>query len=124
MLKKTILYIEDDHDMKDVVCDIMAYEDYEVITDSGKSMNKILKSREIGLILMDEALSWGWGSDLCYELKEREDSRHIPVVMISASSEIAEIAQRCGAVAYIQKPFEMYDVIDIVNEYYPREKEE
>lgn len=118
-MRKTILYIEDDHDMKDIVSDIMVYEDYHVITDSGKSMYKILNETTVGLILMDEALSWAWGSDLCYELKEKEETKHIPVVMISAAQEIEEIARRCGAVGYIRKPFDIYDVIDKVNEHYP-----
>ncbi len=117
-MKKTILYVEDDHDMKDVVCDIMAYEDYDVITDSGKQLENLLKTHKVGLILMDEVLSWTRGSDLCLVLKENEETRHIPIVMLSAAREIEEIAQRCGAVDYIQKPFDMYDVIDKVNEHY------
>lgn len=112
------MYVEDDHDMKDVVCDIMAYEDYDVITDSGRLLNKLLKEQHVGLILMDEVLSWTRGSDLCLVLKENEETRHIPIVMLSAAREIEEIARRCGAVDYIQKPFDMYDVIDKVNEHY------
>lgn len=105
--------------MTDVISDIMEYEEYQVITDSGKSMNKILKENKVGLILMDEALSWTWGSDLCRELKGSSDTSNIPVIMISAAREINVIAQNCGAVGYIQKPFDMYDVIDMVNEHYP-----
>jgi len=119
-MKKKILYIEDDPDMADIVAEIMQYEEYEVITDSGKSMYKILKNNDIGLILMDEGLSWCWGSTLCKELRSNEETASIPIIMISAVREIDDIAQHCGANAYIRKPFEIYDVIDAVNNFYPK----
>jgi len=120
-MKKKILYIEDDPDMADIVAEIMQFEDYEVLTDSGKSMHKLLKDHDIGLILMDEGLSWCWGSSLCKELRSNEATSTIPIIMISAVREIDDIAQHCGANAYIRKPFEIYDVIDMVNDYYPQE---
>ncbi|SEL28029.1 response regulator [Parapedobacter koreensis] len=118
-MKKKILYIEDDPDMADIVAEIMQYEAYEVIIDSGKSMYKLLKDNDIGLILMDEGLRWCWGSNLCKELRLNEETATIPIIMISAVRDIDNIAQHCGANAYIRKPFEIYDVIDVVNEHYP-----
>ena len=120
-MKKKILYIEDDPDMADIVSEIMQYEEYEVITDSGKAMHKLLKENDIGLVLMDEGLSWCWGSNLCKELRSDERTADIPIIMISAVREIDDIAQHCGANAYIRKPFEIYDVIDAVNIYYPKD---
>lgn len=117
-MRKKILYIEDDPDMVDIVAEIMQFEDYEVFADSGKSMHKLLKDHGIGLILMDEALSWCWGSSLCKELKSSRETANIPVILISAVREIDNIAEQCGADGYIRKPFEIYDVIDTVNEHY------
>lgn len=119
-MKKKILYIEDDPDMAEIVSEIMQYEHYEVITDSGKSMYKYLAGGEVGLILMDEGLSWCWGSNLCRELRSNKDTAEIPIIMISAVREIQDIAANCGANAYIRKPFEIYDVIDAINEHYPK----
>ncbi|MEC3878671.1 response regulator [Parapedobacter sp. 10938] len=120
-MRKKILYIEDDPDMADVVAEIMQFEDYEVLTDSGKAMHRLLKDNHIGLILMDEGLSWCWGSSLCKELRSDEKTASIPIIMISAVREIDNIAAHCGANAYIRKPFEIYDVIDVVNNHYPTE---
>ncbi len=120
-MKKKILYIEDDPDMADIVAEIMQFEDYEVITDNGRSMYRILNENEIGLILMDEGLSWCWGSSLCKELRANEKTANISIIMISAVREIDDIAQHCGANAYIRKPFEIYDVIDAVNDHYPKD---
>lgn len=119
-MKKKILYIEDDPDMAEIVSEIMLYEQYEVITDSGKSMYKYLADGQVGLILMDEGLSWCWGSNLCRELRSNQETAAIPIIMISAVREIQDIAKNCGANAYIRKPFEIYDVIDAINKYYPQ----
>lgn len=104
--------------MLEVVAEFMQFEDYQVITDSGKSIDKKLKQHAIGLILLDEHLNWGWGSDLCRKLKSDEKTALIPIVLISAIRNIDEIAEQCGADAYIRKPFDIYDVIDVVNQYY------
>lgn len=117
-MKKKILYAEDDGDMLEVVSEFMQFEDYEVITDNGKSILQKLHKHPIGLILLDENLNWGWGSDLCKMLKSDEKTADIPVVLISAIKDIDKIAEVCGANAYIRKPFDIYDVIDVVNEHY------
>ena len=117
-MKKQILYVEDDGDMLEIVAEFMQFEDYQVITDCGKSLDKKLKKYDIGLILLDENLNWGWGSDLCRSLKSNPETAQIPVVLISAIQNIDQIAEQCGAESFIRKPFDIYDVIDIVNEHY------
>ncbi|MEC3881682.1 response regulator [Parapedobacter sp. 10938] len=117
-MKKQILYVEDDGDMLEVVAEFMQFENYQVITDCGRSLDKKLKQFAIGLILLDENLNWGWGSDLCNGLKTNAETAHTPVILISAIQNIGEIAELCGADAYIKKPFDIYDVIDVVNQYY------
>lgn len=104
--------------MREIVSEFMQFEDYEVITDDGKTIGKKLEQHAIGLILLDENLTWGWGSDVCVLLKSDEQTASIPVILISAIPKIAEIAERCGADGYIRKPFDIYDVIDMVNEHY------
>lgn len=64
-MKKQILFVEDDSDMLEVVSEFMQFEDYQVITNSGKSLDKMLQQHAVSLILLDENLNWGWGSDLC-----------------------------------------------------------
>src|SRR5690606_33545362 len=110
--------IEDDPDMADIVAEIMQFEGYEVLTDSGKAMHKLLQDNDVGLMLTDEGRSWCWWSSLCKELRPDDNPADIPIVMISAVREIDNIAEHCGANAYIRKPFEIYDVIDVVNNHY------
>lgn len=98
----------------------MEYERYEVITDDGRSMFRILEENQIGLILMDQRLFWSTGSQLCLELKAKSETRDIPVIMMSSSPDIERIALSCGASGFIKKPFDLYDVINTVSTYLPK----
>lgn len=117
-MKNKLLYIEDDTDVSELIAEIMEYEDYEVITDNGKSLFRILQEQPIGLILLDQRLFWTTGSALCLELKANPETRNIPVIMISSAANIEDIARSCGAEDYIKKPFDMYDAIDMVAKYF------
>ncbi|MGK6351632.1 response regulator [Parapedobacter sp. DT-150] len=117
-MKNKLLYIEDDLDVSALITEIMEYEQYEVITDNGKSMFKILRENKVGLILLDQRLFWTTGSQLCMELKASPETKDIPVIMISASPNIAHISKTCGAVGYIRKPFDMYDAIAMVAKHF------
>lgn len=90
-MKKQILFVEDDSDMLEVVSEFMQFEDYQVITNSGKSLDKMLQQHAVGLILLDENLNWGWGSDLCRKLKADDETASIPVVLISSINKLSGV---------------------------------
>jgi DNA-binding response OmpR family regulator len=66
------------------------------------------------IFIIDKQLAGLNGLDLCRFLKEQEDLRHIPVIMISADRDIAEHAEKAGANASLEKPFKMKDLRDTV----------
>lgn len=113
-----VLYLEDDEEVAGLVLEILEFEKFDVVTDSGRAMDKLLKEHNFGLVLIDEGLAWCRGSDLCRKIKQHPETAHLPVLMISAYAEIDVIAELCGADAYIRKPFDMYDVIEMVQLYY------
>jgi two-component system phosphate regulon response regulator PhoB len=120
-MAKKILVIEDDTEIRETIALILTEEKYEVV-DSGNS--KILKHiHEINpdLILMDNWLT-EWKSDangqqLSKMLKSDPSTSHIPIIMISAVSNIKEIAEEGLADSYLMKPFDMNDLLDMVKRY-------
>lgn len=117
-MKKKLLCIEDDSDIAEIIMAIMEQEQYEVIIDDGKSMFRILDEHKIGLILMDERLSWTTGRQLCHELKASTKTIDIPIIVMSASLYIADVAKECEAVGYIKKPFDLDHVIEMVRDHF------
>jgi len=117
-VNKKILVIEDDKDIRDTIVYILEEENYEVISSED---SKILKSLDIynpDLILLDNWLT-DWKSDangqqLCKDLKSNPATSHIPVIIISAVSNIKEIAEAGQANGYLRKPFDLAELVEIV----------
>lgn len=102
-----ILVIEDNKDILEVLDIILTDDGYEVISCSdGTSINN-LKNINPALILMDELLPGVKGSELCLQVKSDSELKHIPVILISAAQSLEHIATRCGADAYVAKPFDI-----------------
>ncbi|WP_028297103.1 response regulator [Olivibacter sitiensis] len=116
---KKVLCIDDDPAFTEMIADVLSLEGYKVEADSGKKMHDILKQdSSIGLVLMDERLVWTWGSELCKELKENPLTKDIPVAIMSAAKDIELITARCGADAYVRKPFELDSFLATVSQLY------
>ncbi|MXV52574.1 response regulator [Pedobacter sp. HMF7647] len=116
MTAKKIMIIEDDKDILEILEHILSGQDYQVFAFStGQQIDKI---REItpDLILCDNWLPGTRGTELCKQLKA-SDLANIPFILISTSMSLTEEAIDCGADSYIQKPFNIKEVISIVATY-------
>lgn len=117
MVKKKILVVDDDPVVRDVFQIIFeqAGYDVELLADG----NSLLKERFFSpdLFLIDKLLSGVKGLDVCRHLKAQESTKHVPIIMISASPGIAVQAIDSGADDYIEKPFDRADLLNIVRKH-------
>jgi len=118
---KKILVIEDDKDIRDTIVYILEEEAYEVIPSEDSKILKSIDSKKPDLILLDNWLT-DWKSDangqqLSKELKSNAATSHIPVIIISAVSNIKEIAEAGQADGYLRKPFDLHELVDIVKKH-------
>lgn len=109
-----ILVIEDNPDIKEVLDYILVDEGYEVMAFSDASSLEVLDQLKPDLILIDEILADVRGSDLIKKLKVCPISGQIPVILISAMPGLKEIAEECGATAYIEKPFDIDTITEVI----------
>ena len=120
-MSKKILVIEDDKDIRDTIALILKEENYEVVDSGDSKILKHLHHHNPDLILMDNWLT-EWKSDangqqLSKQLKSDPTTNHIPIIIISAVSNIKEIAEEGLADAWLMKPFDMADLIAIVKKH-------
>jgi DNA-binding response OmpR family regulator len=108
---KTILVVEDDLDIIDIVELILTVNGYAVIAISKKITTREIAELSPDLVLVDFLLPFGLGDQLCLAIKNYELTKHIPVILYSASSNLAQIVRGCKADAYITKPFDMDDLL-------------
>ncbi|WP_428328890.1 response regulator transcription factor [Mucilaginibacter sp.] len=120
-MAKKILVIEDDKDIRDTIVYILEEEEYEVISSGDSKILKHVLDHNPDLILMDNWLT-EWKSDangqqLSKQLKTTPQTSHIPVIIISAVSNIKDIAEEGLADSYLQKPFDMNELVELVKKH-------
>jgi len=114
-MSKLIQIIEDDEAIRDVIEYILQESDYEVTVASNAREFKInLFNTLPDLILMDVRLPDGNGIQLCRKLKQSLDTRHIPVIIMSAHASAEESSKEAFADDFIAKPFELDDLIKMI----------
>lgn len=103
-----ILIAEDERDIRDLVTFTLRFAGYDVIAATNGQEALELASKEVpDLVLMDVRMPRMTGYEACKRIKSEENTRHIPVVFLSAKGQEAEVnaGMEAGAEEYILKPF-------------------
>ncbi len=111
-----ILLIEDDASIAGSLADVLRNDGYEVtILDRGDEGLKRAQQDSFDVVITDLRLPGLSGLDLVRELHAAKP--RIPIVLITAhgTTETAIGATRVGAYEYLLKPFEMPELLDIVD---------
>ncbi len=109
---KRILVIDDDPDIGLMIKMMLEFRGYWVIViERAEKTHEIILRNRIELVIMDMLLSGVNGVDICREIKQAEDTTHVPVIMISAHPNARDICLKAGADEFISKPFEMEDIL-------------
>ena len=114
MTKETVLTIEDDRDIVELLQYNLEREGYPVITAfDGESGLKEAVRRRPAVILLDLMLPGMDGLEVCRQLKGRSETADIPVIVITAKGEESDvvIGLELGADDYIPKPFSPREVV-------------
>ena len=108
MAKAKILLVEDDKVQAAVAKDYLESLDYEVMSvRDGKSAIKVAKTQPVDLILLDLILPDLDGNEVCRWLKLNEDTRGIPIIILTVKGSTMEkvTGLEAGADDYLPKPY-------------------
>ncbi len=117
MTSPKILIIDDESTLVELLQVNFEFEGFSVskAADGIEGQEKI--RRELpDLILLDVRMPELDGFELCRRLKEDPATRDIPVVMVSAYAQQAQVERglAAGAAAYIKKPFDVMELVETV----------
>ena len=120
-MAKKVLVIEDDKDIRDTLVYVLEEQGYEVTSSEDSKILKSIDRIKPDLILLDNWLT-EWKSDangqqISKQLKSDPTTNHIPIIMISAVSNIQEIAEAAHADGYVKKPFNLDEIIAIAKKF-------
>jgi two-component system, OmpR family, alkaline phosphatase synthesis response regulator PhoP len=108
MTEEKILIIEDEEDILALVQYNLLREGYRVsCATSGEDGLQLARTEPPELILLDLMLPGMDGLEVCRALKKGPDTAKIPVIMLTAKGEEADVVAglELGADDYIPKPF-------------------
>jgi DNA-binding NtrC family response regulator len=113
-MKKKILVADDDPGLRDIFKIILkrAGYDVQIVEDAREIFDNNFKVPDVFLI--DKLLSGIDGSDVCRYLKNNPLTSHVSVVMISALPDIATSSIRAGANDFIEKPFDVNYLLQVI----------
>lgn len=108
MAKEKILVVDDEEDILELLRFNFTREGYEVfMAGSGEKALQMARGKSPDLIVLDLMLPGIDGLDVTRYLKNDEKTCHIPIVMLTAKGEEADVVTglELGADDYIAKPF-------------------
>lgn len=112
IVQKKILVADDDPGILDAIEMMLEFEGYQVSSTSDGSTILDIKDNYPDLLLLDVWMSGQDGRVICKELKRRKSTKNIPVILVSASTDLKKSARESGADDFLEKPFSMTDLLN------------
>ncbi len=113
-MKTRILLVEDDPALRKLLKEALPESIFVIdISETGREGLDLISKRKPDLVLLDWNLPDLNGFEVCKFIKQNKDTSHIPVIMVTAYSELNRkvSALDVGADDYITKPFEIEELI-------------
>lgn len=108
--KKTILVVEDEADLRDLICFNLEREGYQCIrvADGREALAQIRRSRP-SLVILDRMLPYISGDEVLSRIRRDKQTAIVPVIMVTAKAEESDelVGFAMGADDYVTKPFSM-----------------
>ncbi len=117
---KRILVVDDDPDILDALQMLLEFAGYEVKTTEKGEYAENLRDTNGGLphlIILDVLLSGKDGRLICQKLKSQLDTKHIPIIMVSAHPNAKHSVAAVGADGFLAKPFDVDELLEMVMKY-------
>ena len=111
---RTILIVEDNAGVRQIVCDTLADEGWPVqAAQDGQQALDLAEQQRPALVVLDLAVPVRDGFAVAAQLRSAYGDS-LPILVISGDGYTAEKAERVGAYAYLRKPFDLSDLVEVV----------
>jgi DNA-binding response OmpR family regulator/tetratricopeptide (TPR) repeat protein len=119
MVAKTVLVVEDDKQVQDLLRDALEREGFHVTCEKdGEWARKSLERRLPDLVITDVLLPTLNGFELIASLRDMPGGEHVDVIVISGIYRGARHKQRAkeryNAVGYLEKPFKPSELVELL----------
>ncbi|HEY7064464.1 MAG TPA: response regulator [Chloroflexota bacterium] len=114
--RPTILVVEDEPPVQQLVADLLADEGYRVLLAAdGAEALALVGAEPPDLVLTDLMMPVLNGVELCRRLRADERTRAVPIVVMTAAGRGP--SETAGANAYLAKPFDLDVLLEVIASY-------
>lgn len=111
MTKKKVLICDDDKGILEMLELALENENINIITEPNSlNIYKLIEEEKPDLLLLDLWMPVLSGDQILKNLRGHINTRNLPVIVISASTDGEHIAKESGATDYVAKPFDVDDL--------------
>ncbi len=115
--KVKVLVVDDDPTIRQLCAEVLSDEGYAVDTASnGQEALVRLERNGIKVVLIDIMMPVMDGMQLCRILRSREATRNLPIIVMSAATNLANKATEALANSVLVKPFEIDKLLSCVEQ--------
>ena len=111
-----VIIFDDDADILEVCAIVLRTNGFEVIAQN--NCEDILEKIDRGapdVVLMDNKIPPMGGIMASQTIRGSVDHMHIPIVFFSANQDVARLAAEAGADFYIEKPFDLDELVSVLH---------
>ena len=116
---KTLLYVEDDKDLRDYMQTEMESVFGTVLTAAnGRDGLEVMERQKADVIITDVMMPEMDGIEFCTRVKKDSRFKGVPVIILSARADAQSVRRGYEARAdhYLEKPFDFDELVEIINE--------
>ena len=108
-----MIVVEDDGDIASLLTDILDTEGYASVAVSDSAALDLQLDPRPDLVVLDLRLTRGGATGILDSLRER-GMADVPILLLSAATDLPDRARELGIVQYLAKPFELDEFLVIV----------
>lgn len=110
----SILIVEDEPPIQSILLDVLSPKFKCWAADSASSAIRVMETRFFHVALVDSGLPGMSGITLCRLIANRSPQTAVVIISGNTDSQSIEEAMKAGATEYVTKPFDLSQVVSIV----------
>ncbi|MET4081906.1 two-component system response regulator VicR [Pedobacter sp. UYP30] len=114
-MKKKVILVQDNEEILEIMDEALEDEGFEVTALlAPKPIEEIEQIKPDAIVVDDHIKGKKRGSEVIKEVKDNKKTAKVAAVLTSTSGKLPEQAKLCDADDYIQKPFDLDEMISVV----------
>jgi two-component system phosphate regulon response regulator PhoB len=112
----TLLVVDDEEPIRELLASLLEDSGYRVtVAAHGGEALTVVDREAPDLIVADVMMPVISGVELCQRLKQASETKHIPIILMSAAG--TKAADAAGADAFIAKPFDIDEMEALISRF-------